>query len=70
MAVDLIVIRQQPPMFFHRNTRIKTEPKIAGRFDDEFRNNKRRLNIKNIRFSLDQEIHKAAFPAECPLTLN
>lgn len=46
-------------MFFNRYQRIKTEPKIPGRLDDDFRENKHKLKIKNIRFSFDQDIDKA-----------
>lgn len=42
-------------MFFHRNHRIKTEPRIPGEPEDEFRDSKRRIKIKNIRFSIDHE---------------
>lgn len=43
-------------MFFQRNHRIKTEPRIPGGPDEDFRDTKRRIKIKNIRFSVDQEL--------------
>ena len=47
-------------MFFHRNQRIRTEPRIPGELEDDHPNNKRRIKIKNIRFSMDQEGLQAA----------
>jgi hypothetical protein len=55
-------------MFFHRNQRIRTEPRIPGELEEE-PNNKRRIKIKNIRFSIDHEGLQAAKlrpPAEEP----
>ncbi len=40
-------------MFFNRNHRIKTEPRMLGWHEEEVQNNKRRITIKNIRFSVD-----------------
>lgn len=42
-------------MFFHRNQRIRTEPRIPGEPEEDAPNNKRRIKIKNIRFSIDHE---------------
>jgi len=47
-------------MFFHRNQRIRTETRIPGELEDDHPNNKRRIKIKNIRFSMDQEGLQAA----------
>jgi hypothetical protein len=47
-------------MFFHRNQRIRTEPRIPGESEEEPRDNKRRIKIKNIRFSIDHEGLQAA----------
>ena len=46
-------------MYFNRYNRIKTEPQIAARIEDNFIDKKKKLKIKNIRFSLDQQINKA-----------
>jgi hypothetical protein len=43
-------------MYFHRSNRIKTEPRIAGRLDSQFYDNRRKLKIKNIRFSLEHQL--------------
>ena len=51
-------------MFFNRYYRMKTEPKIAVRLDHNLRDNKRKLKIKNIRFSLDHEPNKGNPPVE------
>ena len=42
-------------MFKTRNQRIRTEPRIPGETDEDVPNNKRRIKIKNIRFSIDHE---------------
>lgn len=47
-------------MFFHRNQRIRTEPRIPGELDEDPPNNRRRIKIKNIRFSIDHEGLQAA----------
>jgi hypothetical protein len=43
-------------MFFNRYHRIKTEPRIAGRLDEEVRDNKCKVKIKNMRFSCEHEV--------------
>ena len=42
-------------MFLNRYQRIKTEQKAGSRLNGDLVENKKRLKIKNIRFSLDYE---------------
>jgi len=42
-------------MFLNRYQRIKTEQKVGSRLNGDLTENKKRLKIKNIRFSLDYE---------------
>jgi hypothetical protein len=51
-------------MFFHRNTRIQTETRISRVLETETRESNQRLKIKNIRFSLDQEIDNPIMKTE------